>query len=320
MTFEWPLALLGLAALPLLVALYVVLEGRRRRFAARFSNPALLPNVVDRAPGRRRHLPLAVLLVALALMIVGVARPHATVSVAREDATVILAMDVSRSMTAKDVRPSRLAAARSAARAFLARVPRKFRVGIVAFATRATPLVPPTTDRFRLAEGLAALSPGQGTALGDAVDLSVRLGRRERGKDGTIPPTAILLLSDGAQQGGRTTVATAAREARSLHVPVYAILVGTPDGVVERPLVGGYREITRVPPNPAALRAFASITGGRFFTARDDARLREVYEHLGSRLGRHRQPREITDVFAGGSAMLLLAGGALSAFWFRRVP
>ncbi len=320
MSFEWPAALVALAALPLLVALYVFFDRRRAAVAARFSNPSLLPNLVDRSPGWRRHLPLAVLLVALAAMIVGVARPHATVTVAREDATVILALDVSRSMTATDVRPSRLRAARIAAGAFLAKVPSKFRVGVVSFASRATALVPPTTDRARVREGLAALSPGQGTALGDAVELSVRLGRRERGSDGTIPPTAVLLISDGAQQGGRTTVATAAQEARTLHVPVYAILVGTPGGVVERKLVGGYREITRVPPNPAALRALAAATGGSFFTARGDARLRQIYEHLGSRLGHHRQPREITDVFAGGSAMLLLAGGALSAFWFRRVP
>src|SRR5207253_6156325 len=130
-TFQWPEALAALAVVPLLVGLYVVADRRRREAGARFGNPALLPNVVDRRPGLRRHLPLAVLLVALAAMIVGVARPHATVSVRREEATVILAVDVSRSMKANDVKPTRLDAARAAAEAFLRKVPKKFRVGVV---------------------------------------------------------------------------------------------------------------------------------------------------------------------------------------------
>jgi Ca-activated chloride channel family protein len=96
--------------------------------------------------------------------------------------------------------------------------------------------------------------------------------------------------------------------------------VGTPDGVVERLLPGGYRELVRVPPSPDTLRQVAHATGGQFFTASDDARLREVYERLGSRLGHRKESREITDLFAGGSAVLLLVGGALSALWFRRLP
>ena len=107
MSFTWPIALLGLAALPLLVLLYAYTEVRRKRSQAAFGNPALLPNVIDRSPGRLRYLPLAVLLIGLGTMIVGVARPHATVTVPREEATVILAMDVSRSMKADDVEPTR---------------------------------------------------------------------------------------------------------------------------------------------------------------------------------------------------------------------
>ncbi len=320
MTFQLPLALLGLLVLPLLVALYVVRERRRTSFAARFGTPALLPNVVDRAPGRRRHLPLAILLVALAAMVVGVARPHATVTVPREEATVILAIDVSRSMKAADVRPTRLDAARAAAGAFLAKVPAKFRVGVVSFASRAVVAVPPTPDRSLVKAALASLRPGEGTALGDAVLLSAQLGQRERASDGTTPPTAVLLISDGTAMGGRTQAPAAAVRARALHVPVYTVVVGTPNGVVRRTLTGGFQEITRVPPTPGMLRQIAQTTGGQFFTAANDSRLREVYEHLGSRLGRRKQSREITDLFAGGSAVLLLAGGALSALWFRRVP
>lgn len=320
MTFQSPLALLGLLVVPLLVAAYVRHERGRGSYVARFANLALLPNLVDRAPGWRRHLPVAILLVALAAMVVGVARPHATVSVPREEATVILAIDVSRSMAAKDVEPSRLGAARAAANAFLRKVPEKFRVGVVSFASRAVVAVPPTADRSLVRAALAALRPGEGTALGDAIALSAQLGQRERRADGTRPPTAVLLISDGTRMGGRTTPQASSQRARSLHIPVYTVVLGTENGTVEQTLTGGFRQIVQVPPSPDTLRQVAQTTGGLFFTAKNDARLRDVYERLGSRIGHRRESREMTDVFAGGSAALLLAGGALSALWFRRVP
>jgi Ca-activated chloride channel family protein len=317
-SFEWPLALIGLLAVPVLVALYVVHNRRRASVAARFGNPALLPNVVDRSPGRRRHLPIAILLAALTAMIIGVARPHAKVTVPREEATVILVVDVSRSMTATDVEPTRLDAARVAAEAFLVQVPKKFRVAVVSFATRAVVAVPPTEDRSLVRAALASLRPGEGTALGDAVTLAVRLTQRERGSGG-VPPAAVLLISDGAQMGGRVSPQAAARRAKSLKVPVYTIVVGTPNGVVQQTITGGFRQIIRVPPSPNTLQLVAQQSGGEFFTATSDTRLREVYERLGSRLGHRKESREISDLFAGGAAALLLAGGALSALWFRKV-
>ena len=320
MTFQSPLALLGLLVVPLLVAAYVRHERGRASYVARFANLALLPNLVDRAPGWRRHLPVAILLVALAAMVVGVARPHATVSVPREEATVILAIDVSRSMAAKDVTPSRLGGARAAANAFLRKVPEKFRVGVVSFASRAVVAVPPTADRSLVRAALAALRPGEGTALGDAIALSAQLGQRERRADGTRPPTAVLLISDGTRMGGRTTPQASSQRARSQRIPVYTVVLGTENGTVEQTLTGGFRQIVQVPPSPDTLRQVAQTTGGLFFTAKNDARLRDVYERLGSRIGHRRESREMTDVFAGGSAALLLAGGALSALWFRRVP
>jgi Ca-activated chloride channel family protein len=98
------------------------------------------------------------------------------------------------------------------------------------------------------------------------------------------------------------------------------VLTGTEGGIVQVRLAGGLRATIRVPPNPDTLRMVAKATGGQFFTATSDAKLREVYERLGSRLGHQRASREITDLFAGGSAALLLAGGVLSALWFRRIP
>jgi Ca-activated chloride channel homolog len=327
-TFAWPIALAALVLLPLLVFLYLWSERRREGSQARFGNPDLLPNVIDRKPGRLRYLPVAILLVGLAAMIVGLARPHATVSVPREEATVILAMDVSRSMKAKDVEPTRLDAARAAAEGFLAEVPEKFRVGVVSFATRAAVGVPPTHDRALVEEALDSLSPGEGTAIGDAVALSVRVGQPEQPDEGAdedeeedvIPPRAIVLVSDGARDGGSVEPAKAAAEAKERGIPVHTVLVGTPAGVVEETLTGGFRRIIRVPPSPETLQMLAQATGGEFFTALDDERLSEVYEELGSRLGEREESREVTDVFAAAASVLLLLGGALSAFLFRRVP
>jgi Ca-activated chloride channel homolog len=319
-SFQSPYWLIGLLVVPVLVLLYIRRERGRTAYTAQFANPALLPNLVPRRPGWRRHLPVAILLVALTAMVVGVARPHATVKVPREEATVILAIDVSRSMASDDVKPTRLDAARSAAKAFLAKVPEKFRVGVISFASRAVVGVPPTADRSLVRASLDSLQPGEGTALGDAVALAVRMGQRQRRSDGSRPPTAVLMISDGTNMGGRTTPQAAAQRARAQHVPVYTVMVGTPDGVVEQKLTGGFTQIVRVPPSPVTLRQVSRTTGGEFFTATDDKRLRQVYERLGSRIGHRSEDREITDVFAGGSAALLLAGGTLSMLWFRRVP
>jgi Ca-activated chloride channel family protein len=320
MSFAFPAALVGLLLIPGLLALYVWYERQRDRVARTFGNPDLLPNVVDRSPGRLRHLPLVLLLVALTAMIVGVARPHAMVSVRREEATIILAVDVSRSMKATDVRPTRLGAARAAAKAFLAQIPQKYRVGVVSFATRAVVGVPPTADRSLVEDSLDSLSPGEGTAIGDAVSLSLEIGRKTRASDGSVPPMAILMISDGARDGGRVPPELAAQQARKAHVPVYSILIGTDNGVVREQLTGGYTQFVRVPPSRATLEEISRTSGGELLSAPNDARLKDVYERLGSRLGTKRESREITDYFAGGAAVLLFAGGALSALLFRRVP
>ena len=319
MSFDWPIALIALLLVPVLVALYVVRERRRTRFAAGFTNPALLPNVVDRRPGLRRHIPLVLLILGFTAIVVGVARPHATVSVKREEATVVLAVDVSRSMKADDVEPTRLGAAQEAAKAFADKVPEKFRIGVVSFATRAVVGLPPTEDRRLVESALDTLAPGEGTAIGDAVALSTQVGRGRRADDGTAPPRSVLLISDGARDGGALDPLEAARQAKELEVPVYTVVVGTPNGVVEETLTGGLRQIIRVPPSPETLQQIAQLSGGEFYTATDAEGLKRVYEELGSRLGTRDELREVGDYFAGGAAALLLAGGALSAVWFRRV-
>ena len=320
MTFARPIALVALVAVPALVALWVVYDRRRREGAARFATLALVPNLVDRRPGRLRIVPPALFLLALTALIVGMARPHATIKVPRHEATVVLAIDVSRSMQAQDVTPTRLGAAKAAANAFLAKVPSTYSVALVGFGSRAFVAVPPTLDRSLVSSGLDDLVPGEGTAIGDAVRLSAQIGQRQRAVDGTVPPTSVLMISDGAPDGGRTSVAVAVRRAKALHVPVSTVLVGTPEGIVTAKLVGGYTEQIRVPPSPGTLKQIASDTGGQFFQARTSSELSAVYRHLATRIGHRTENREITDVFAAVAIVLLLVGGALSAFWFRRVP
>ena len=319
MSFGRPLMLIALVAVPLLVAAWYALEARRAEQAAAFSRPALTPNLVAARPGRRRIVPLVILAVALTLLLVGAARPRASVSVPRKEATIVLAVDVSRSMTATDVRPTRLAAARNAATAFLTKVPKEYSIAVIGFGTRAFVAVPPTTDRVLAQDALASLAPSEGTAIGDAVALAVKLGKRQHTSDGHRPPTSMLLISDGARDGGQTSPLVAARRARAAGIPVSTVLVGTPNGIVQNKLVGGYTEQIRVPPSPGTLQQIAKLSGGDFFRASTATALTNVYKKLSTRVGHKTQSREITDAFAAGGALLLLVGGGLSALWFRRL-
>jgi Ca-activated chloride channel homolog len=306
--------------IPIALAAYVVYDRRRSTQAARFATLALYPNVVARSPGRLRHVPVIVLLLALAVLLTGFARPRATISVKREEATVMLALDVSRSMTAKDVSPTRLVAAQTAARRFLEDVPDSYQVGVVTFATRANVAAPPSQDREFASAALSQVRSGEGTALGEAVVLSLRAASRVKTEDGERPPASILLISDGAQTVGRVTPIQAARGAREAGVPVFTVALGTPEGIVERRLTGGFTERIRVPPDPGSLRRLARASGGEFFSALDAGELRRVYDELGSRIGHRDKDAEVTVAFAGGGMVLLLLAGALSTLLLRRLP
>lgn len=319
MTFDRPWALALLALVPAAVLGWRLLDGRRRAQAARFASPALLPSLVARAPRRLRLVPAALLLLGLAALVVGMAKPHAELTVPRRDATVVLAIDVSRSMGAQDVPPTRLFAAVSAADRFLTEIPGTYSVALVAFGSHAYVAVPPTRDRGLVGQALSQLKPGEGTAIGDAVLLAAKLGQRQKAVDGVVPPTTVLVISDGARDGGRTAPAAAAAKAKALGVPVSTVLVGTPTGVVTAQLQGGYREQIRVPASPGTLQTIARTSGGAFYRARTPQALAGVYRTLATRLGHTTENRQITDLFAAAAALLLLAGAALSTFWFRRL-
>lgn len=323
MSFGSPLYLLALLLVPAVVALYLVHHRRRARVAARFASPPLLPNVVDREPGRRRHVPPAILLIALTALLVGLARPKAEISAARQDATIMIAIDTSRSMAADDVQPSRMEAAKAGIREFLAEAPDSYRIGVVSFASDARVVAPPTRDRELVDLALNELRTGEGTALGDAIKEAVEVGQSVGARSATNEeptPTTVLVVSDGKEDGGLVTPREATQLARERGVPVFTVAMGTADGVVEVPLAGGYTARVEVPADPATLRGVAGETGGRFFTSPTLEQLRAVYSDLESRLGSEEEWREVTVAFAAAGVIMLLLGGALSASWFRRLP
>jgi Ca-activated chloride channel homolog len=325
-TFDSPVALVGLVLVPLAAVAYGIFQRNRPRFGERFASAAMLPNVIDRAPGWRRHLPAVILLLGLATLLVGVARPHAMVTVKRENATVVLAVDTSRSMGAVDVRPSRLAAVKVAAARFVARLPEKYRIGVVEFSTKAEVAVPATRNRTLVRQALSNLSPGGGTALGDGILTALNVGRavpREQPQGGNpreVPPVSVLVFTDGLQDGGEVTAEQAVSRARALKIPVSGVLVGTPYGIVRVPRIGGFVQFIRVPADSSELRIIARVTHGHFFLGPRTADLTPVYSELGSRVGTTRKRMELTFAFALGAIGFLVVGGSLSAVWLRRLP
>jgi len=341
-TFERPLLLLTLLAVPLAVALYVLAERRRMRYAIRYTNLDVLEAVAgDRY--RRRFVPLAFFLLALAALCIGMARPQHKTLVPRDRATVILVLDVSRSMQAKDVKPSRIGAAAEAVRTFLKRVPARLQVGLIAFAGDPAVANPPTTNHDLVRKSLDTIEwfPSfGGTAIGDALAAAVKLGQQAvSGESGNLasattaaPNTqtrglvSILFLSDGAQTRGDLEPLEGADLAKEAGIPVYTVALGTPNGTLDfgsgypgsPPPFGGRR--VPVPPDPDTLRAIANRTGGEFFAAQSAKSLQSAYEKLGSSLGRKPGQREITYGFLAGAALLLVAAGLLSALWSPRLP
>jgi Ca-activated chloride channel family protein len=346
-TFAQPLLLLTLLVVPAAIGLFVLAERRRMRYALRFTNVDVLAGVVE---GRlwRRYVPLGLFLLALTALCVGVARPQEKTLVPTDRATVILVVDVSRSMEAKDVKPSRIGAATQAVRLFLDRVPKRLRVGLIAFAGEPAVATPPTRDHRLVREALDTIQwyPSfGGTAIGDALAAAVRLGQQAVSDESqnfasatTSPASArglvsILFLSDGAQTRGELEPLEGADRAKAAGIPVYTVALGTPNGMLQfgfgpggpppnpNPnLFGTGGRSVPVPPDPDTLHAIANRTGGQFFAARSAKSLRAAYAKLGSRLGRRPGHSEITYGFLGGAAMLLVAAGVLSALWSPRLP
>jgi Ca-activated chloride channel family protein len=321
-TFAAPYFLLVLLVVPLVAGFAVWLDRRRARYAVSFTNFDVLASV---AQGRRRAwhhwVPLALLLFALATAGVALGRPRTTVHVASGNATIVLLVDVSGSMRADDVKPTRLGAAQNAMLSFLSNMPSQVRVGLVSFSTEPDVLVPPTTDRGQMQEGIELLSPEAGTAIGDGLAVATEVAQSSVGHQHLAPgaksPAAIVMLSDGAQTRGELTPLQGADRAKAAGIPVDTIALGTPSGTLEiGPSFGGFgggRMAVR--PDPATLRAIATDTGGTAFQARTASKVDSIYRALGSRVATKAERREVSSWFAGAAAGLLLSAMA-AGLWF----
>jgi Ca-activated chloride channel family protein len=315
MTFLAPTRLLLLLGVAALLAAYLWAQRRRSAYAVRFAEADLLASVAPRNPGWRRHVAAALLLTALVLLTTGFARPEADVQVPRERATVIVALDTSISMLAEDVEPSRDAAARDAAAAFVERLPDRFQVGLVQFAGSASVAVPATADHALVTQALDGLTLEGGTAIGDAVRRSLDAIAQVPGDAGQEPPPArVVLLSDGANTSG-SPLAEAAAAAAEAGVQVSTIAYGTPEGVVE---VGGREQA--VPVDTASLAELAEATGGGAYTAESGEELGAVYDDIGSSIGTTTERQEVSAWFAGAGLLLGAAAAVASLLWFARLP
>jgi Ca-activated chloride channel family protein len=346
MKFLWPELLWLLAALPLLVAAYVLLLRRKKKLAIRYASLAIVKDALAAGSRWRRHVAPLLLLAALALLVVATARPTAVVTLPSQQQTIILAMDVSGSMRAKDVEPNRLAASQNAARAFIAGAPRHTRIGIVTFAGTAALVQAPTTNREDLLAAIDRFQLQRATATGSGIIVSLATLFPDGGFDVTeaiygrefqrgmsidaepkkdkpefkpVPPgsndsMAIILLSDGQRTTGPDPI-EAAQRAAERGVRIYTVGIGTVEGDV----VGFEGWSFRARLDEETLKAIAGITRAEYFYAGNAADLHKVFQTLGSKIVLQSRETEVTALFAAAAAVLALAAGALSMLWFNRI-
>ncbi len=310
------LALLGLVAA--VTAGYGWSQRRRRRNILRFTNLALLDRVVPRAPGWPRHVPAALLLVALILLTVGLAGPTAQAQVPRNRATVMLVIDVSQSMRATDVAPSRLAAAQEAATRFVRELPPTVNLGLESFAGTAAVLVPPTTDREAAVHQIQTLQLAESTATGEALAAALNsitaFNAQVPGSESGPPPARIVLMSDGKQNVGRDEFALAAEAARQ-HVPISTISFGTLLGTID--MGGG---IIPVPVDDSSLARVAQLSGGRFYPAQSGAELHQVYDNLREQIGYQTVEADVSRPWLVLGTLVTLLAAALAVVRAQRLP
>ncbi|HVI37106.1 MAG TPA: VWA domain-containing protein [Gaiellales bacterium] len=317
MSFQSPLWLLLLLAVAALVGFYVLLQLRRKRYAARFTNVALLGSLVPKRPGWRRHLAFGLVALALAALVVSLAQPNSEVRVPRERATVIMAVDVSLSMKATDIEPTRFQAMQTAAKQFVGVLPARINLGLVSFAGSATTLVPPTTDRAQVRSAIDHLQLAEATAIGEAVFTS--LSAIENFQDSLdtpskdLPPARIVLLSDGYNTVGRDDT-QAIDAATAAGVPVSTIAFGTDYGTLD---LNG--ETVPVPVDRATLKKIADDTRGSYSEAASASELEKVYADLGSQIGYTTEPHDISAWFVRIGVLLAFVGAGLSLLWTQRL-
>jgi Ca-activated chloride channel family protein len=346
MAFAWPQLLWLLLLLPVLVGAYVLLLRRKNKSAVRYANLDLVREAMGPGARIRRHVPPALFLLALALLAVAMARPSATVTLPTQKQTIILAMDASGSMRAKDVLPSRLEAAQTAAKQFVADVPSQTQIGVVTFAATAALVQPPTSDREAVVAAIDRMQLQRATATGSGLivslatlfpdagfDVSTALFGRDAARNapvgearkndrkefrpvapGSYNSAVIILLTDGQRTTGPDPIEIA-KLAADRGVRVYTVGFGTTAGEI----IGFEGWSFRVRLDEETLKTIAIMTQGEYFYAGTAADLKKVYRTLNSRLSLEKKETEVTALFAAGAALLALASGLLSLFWFNRI-
>ena len=331
MTLIWPWMLLLLLLVPLFVGLYLRLL-QRRQAAADLGPLGVIQTGSGRVPQSRRHVPPAFFLFGVTLLLFGLARPEMPVSLPRVEGTVILAFDVSNSMLADDLEPTRLEAAKAAARSFVENQPGAIQIGVVAFGNGGLVVQPPTNNQADILAAIDRLSPQGGTSLGQGIFTSLNA---IAGEPITIDEAAleaqdfdasalqiedyssavVVLLTDGenTQFPEPLDVAQLAAEAG---VRIYPIGIGSPEGAVLE--IDGFNIVTLL--NETVLQEIASLTNGAYYQADDEESLQEIYKNIDLQLTIKGEKMEVTAIFAAVSALLFLIGGALSLLWFGRIP
>ena len=347
MSFLWPEFLWLLALIPALVGLYVLALRRKKQLAVRYASLSMVREALGAGQRVRRHIPPFLFLIGLALMIVAIARPTATVRLPTQHETVILAMDVSGSMRAVDVKPTRLAAAQEAARAFINDQPGNVKIGIVSFAGTAAVVQPPTDNRDDLLAAIDRFELQRATAIGSGllvslkaifpdVEFDLRANNPRISKNSAhgvaideakppkeppapVPPGSynaaiIILLTDGQTTTGPDPI-EAAKMAAERGVRVYTVGVGTVQGEV----IGWEGWSMRVRLDEDSLKKIANVTRGEYFYAGTATDLKTVYKSMSSKLELTKQQTEITALFVAGAMVFVVIGAGLSLMWFNRV-
>ncbi|MEW5814472.1 MAG: VWA domain-containing protein [Spirochaetota bacterium] len=335
MSFQWSEMLWLLFLVPILAGAYILAQRRRKRYALRYASLSLVKNALGRGPGIRRHIPAALFLLGVMVMIIALARPAAVILLPSQRGTVILALDNSGSMRAQDIKPSRFDAAREAAKVFIEKQPRNILIGIVAFSATSALVQAPTADRELIFAAIDRLKMQRGTAVGSGILTSLQAIFEDQ-KDQPIlapsnilvpaepPPPAfapgsyktavVVLLTDGQSNTGPDPL-LAANEAANRGVRIFTVGIGSREGAV----LGLEGRSFRVQLDEESLKRIAALTGGGYSKADNETDLRTIYESLSTRLILEKEKTEITAIFTAVAIGVLLIAGTLSLLWFNRL-
>ncbi len=278
-----PRMLWGLLLVPVLSIWYVIRRNRRRPHATLSTLGALRNGPVDLL-ARLRHLPFAVAMLGLAFMLLSMARPQSKDSwqdVTHDGIDIVIAMDYSASMLAKDFKPDRLDASRDVAMNFIDDRPND-RIGLVVYEGEAFSQCPLTTDHDVLKTLFAQAKTGLitgGTAIGMGLATAIN-----RLRESTSKSKVIILLTDGMNNAGTIQPLDAAQIAEELGIRTYTVGVGTRGRALSPVAIypnGQYKyDYVDVDIDEGMLKKIADMTGGRYFRATDEKKLREIYQEI----------------------------------------